>query len=61
LIKYDTDPDFVEKRNDIQIKFLAICIGIGILHGIEKILFGVTGENLTAAVRKDLVRGILYK
>ena len=34
---------------------------IGLIQGIEKILFGITGENLTANVRKDLVRGIIYK
>jgi ABC-type multidrug transport system fused ATPase/permease subunit len=43
------------------LKFLGICVGIGILYAVEKTLFGVTGENLTAAVRVDLVKGILFK
>jgi len=38
-----------------------ICLGIGIVAGVEKILFGVMGEKLTYEVRKELLRGIIYK
>jgi ABC-type multidrug transport system fused ATPase/permease subunit len=34
---------------------------MGFLHIIEKMLFSVTGENLTAAVRVDLLKGLLFK
>jgi ABC-type multidrug transport system fused ATPase/permease subunit len=34
---------------------------LGLFNGLEKILFGTTGENLTSNVRKDLIRGVIYK
>ena len=34
---------------------------MGILNGVEKTMFAVTGENLTFNVRRDLMRGILFK
>ena len=41
--------------------FLILCLLIGLIAGTEKILFGITGENLTYNVRRDLMRGILFK
>lgn len=34
---------------------------MGAVSGVEKAMFAVTGENLTYNVRRDLMRGILYK
>ena len=34
---------------------------MGSISGTEKALFAVTGENLTFEVRKDLMKGILFK
>jgi len=41
--------------------FLGLCILIGLATGIEKAMFTTTGENLTYNVRRDLIRGILFK
>lgn len=55
------DPEWVDERNTWILYFLGICIGLGLIGGLEKSLFGITGENLTHGVRQDLMRGILYK
>ena len=34
---------------------------LGSFAGLEKAMFAITGENLTYNVRRDLMRGILYK
>ena len=34
---------------------------MGVIAGTEKAMFAVTGENLTFNVRRDLMRGILFK
>ena len=34
---------------------------MGLISGCEKAMFAVTGENLTFNVRRDLMRGILFK
>lgn len=49
------------QRNVWFLIFLFICLGIGILVFLEKLIFGVSGENLTGSVRKLLFRGIIYK
>lgn len=49
------------QRNVWFLAFLFICLGIGILVFLEKLIFGVSGENLTGSVRKLLFRGIIYK
>ena len=41
--------------------FLFLCIGIGIVIGLEKLVYGVSGENLTHSVRKLLFKGIIFK
>jgi len=34
---------------------------IGLLNGLEKLAYGVAGEHLTHNVRKELLKGIIYK
>ena len=34
---------------------------MGLISGTEKTMFAITGENLTFNVRRDLMRGILFK
>jgi ABC-type multidrug transport system fused ATPase/permease subunit len=41
--------------------FVFLCIAIGIVIYIEKLVYGISGENLTARVRKLLFRGIIFK
>ena len=61
LIAYKTNPNYVEDRNRILGIFVVLCFVMGGVSGLEKAMFGVTGENLTCSVRKDLIRGIIYK
>ena len=61
LIAYKTNPNYVEDRNRILTIFVFLCFIMGGISGLEKAMFGVTGENLTCSVRKDLIRGILFK
>jgi len=55
------NPIWKEELNELLWWFLGLCILMGVASGIEKALFAVTGENLTYNVRRDLMRGILYK
>ena len=61
LFTVDTDPEFTTKRNMYSWIWLGICLFIGIVQSIEKILFGVTGESLTTGVRIELMKGVMYK
>ena len=61
LVTSDTNPNWIEEKNEILLYFLFLCIGIGLMTAIEKSMFGVTGENLTYNVRRDLIRGIIFK
>lgn len=60
-ISYTHSQKSYDERNKWFIGFLFICIGIGLLIFFEKLIFGVSGENLTATVRKLLFRGIIFK
>jgi ABC-type multidrug transport system fused ATPase/permease subunit len=48
-------------RNRLSILWAILCVILGGIAAIEKSLFGVTGETLTAGVRKDLIRAVIYK
>jgi len=48
-------------RNRLTILWAILCVILGGIAAIEKSLFGVTGETLTAGVRKDLIRAVIYK
>mmetsp|Transcript_9302 Transcript_9302/g.12649 ORF Transcript_9302/g.12649 Transcript_9302/m.12649 type:complete len:331 (+) Transcript_9302:868-1860(+) len=61
LIGSSYNPEWIEERNDLLIIWVFLCIGLGSLAGSNKAMFGVTGENLTFNVRRDLIRGILFK
>lgn len=41
--------------------WLLLCIAIGLMSGTERSLFGVMGESLTFRVRKELIRGVIFK
>jgi ABC-type multidrug transport system fused ATPase/permease subunit len=60
-MSYTHSPASYHQRNVWFLAFLFICLGIGILVFLEKLIFGVSGENLTGSVRKLLFRGIIYK
>jgi ATP-binding cassette subfamily B (MDR/TAP) protein 1 len=51
----------LSKRNKWFLGFIFLCIAIGILVFLEKLMYGVSGENLTNRVRQLLFRGIIYK
>lgn len=53
--------DWIEERNTLLYYFIVICFVLGGISGSEKAMFGITGENLTFNVRRDLLRGILFK
>jgi len=38
-----------------------LCASLGAIAATEKALFGVSGETLTAGVRKSLIRAVMYK
>jgi ATP-binding cassette subfamily B (MDR/TAP) protein 1 len=40
---------------------MMIIVAIGLLAGTERTMFGVMGESLTFRVRKELIRGVIYK
>lgn len=53
--------DVRSKRDIWSLYWLLLCIGIGLMSATERSIFGVMGESLTYRVRKDLVRGVIYK
>ena len=57
--KYNSD--WQEERSFYLWLYLGLCLVTGIASGAEKALFTITGENLTYNVRRDLIRGILFK
>lgn len=61
LILIEQAPDWKDKRDEYCLYFLILCLAIGLISGIEKTMFAITGENLTFNVRLDLMRGILFK
>ncbi len=61
MIGLITKPNETAERNNWALYWFLVCLGIGLICGLEKILFGVMGENLTFEVRKELLRGIIYK
>jgi len=54
-------PTFTSDRDKWVVYWFLVCLGIGVVCGIEKILFGVMGEKLTFEVRKELMRGVIFK
>jgi len=52
---------FEEDRNVWCVYWMLITVAIGLLVAIERSLFGVMGESLTFKVRKELIRGVIYK
>lgn len=45
-------PNFVKERDEWLIYWAIMCVFIGVFNGSERMLLGVTGENLTCNVRK---------
>lgn len=58
---YYGDPNFVKQRNEWITYWACGTILVAIVNACERALIGVMGENLTFKVRKELMRGILYK
>lgn len=61
MVEATYSSDFLDQRNNWIVYWIIICILIATFNMIERGSIGYTGENLTFNVRKDLVRGILYK
>jgi len=61
FIGHPYNEDWIEERNTLLYYFIVICFVLGGIAGSEKAMFGITGENLTFNVRRDFLRGILYK
>lgn len=61
MIAHPYNDNWVEEKNELLWYFLVICFVLGGIAGTEKAMFGITGENLTYNVRRDLLRGILFK
>jgi ABC-type multidrug transport system fused ATPase/permease subunit len=57
----NSSPESVSSRDKWFLFFMFLCIAIGMLVGTERLIFGVSGENLTSNVRKLLFRGIIFK
>ena len=60
-LSYLKNDETRHERNAWFLAFLLCCFVIGSIVGSEKLIFGFSGENLTANVRKLLFRGILFK
>ena len=61
LVKSDDDPNWIEERDQLLLQFFCLILIMGGLGMAEKMMFCVTGENLTYNVRCDLMRGIIFK
>lgn len=61
LMKAAYDPDFVAERDLWIVLWISLCVLIGCFNGTERSMIGICGENLTFNVRKQTVRGIIFK
>ena len=62
LIGLTYDPETYKHEMNMSLMYFGIfCLGIGTAVGIEQLCFGIAGENLTCNVRRELMKGILYK
>ena len=61
MFKAGYDPNYVFDRDHWIVYWILVVIGMSFFSGLERILIGICGENLTYNVRTELVRGILYK
>jgi hypothetical protein len=52
---------FEEDRNLWCVYWMLITVAIGLLVATERSLFGIMGESLIFKVRKELIRGVIYK
>ena len=59
-LSHDND-EMQEFRNGWFLAFLIFCFVVSIYFGLETLVFGISGENLTANVRKLLFKGIIFK
>jgi ABC transporter transmembrane region len=55
------NPSLTTERDKWVVYWFLVCLGIGIICGVEKILFGIMGEKLTYEIRKELLRGVVFK
>lgn len=61
LVSAYYNPEWKDELNTLLYYMLGLCFSLGGIAGIEKYMFSVTGENLTYNVRRELLRGIIYK
>ena len=61
LVSHYYNPEWKEELDTLLFYLLGLCFSLGCIGGIEKFLFGSTGENLTYNVRRELMRGIMFK
>jgi len=61
MIQMIYDPSYTTERDKWVVYWFLVCLGIGVICGIEKILFGIMGEKLTLEIRKELLRGVVFK
>jgi ABC-type bacteriocin/lantibiotic exporter with double-glycine peptidase domain len=57
----DRNPDFIQDSRTWVLGFLYLAVGSGTLGCIQKLLFFITGENLTFRVRSMLFESLLHK
>lgn len=53
--------EFDRQRNIWTLAFVGLCLAIGLSTGIQKLCFGIGGENLTLSLRAKLFEAILRK
>lgn len=61
LLSLTRDPENFTTYWQLLILYFALVILIGFLSGIKKVFYGVAGEHLTHNVRRELLKGIIYK
>jgi ATP-binding cassette, subfamily B (MDR/TAP), member 1 len=61
IIRGNTSPTYIEDRNTWCLNFLYMALGMGIVGALQKLVFSITGENLTYDVRFRLYQSLIYK
>jgi len=59
--KEANDAEFIYRRNVWTIVFVALCAMIGVSTFVQKLCFGIGGENLTLTLRVKLFDAFLHK
>ena len=54
------DPGFMVNSRNYLLYYLAFVFYTASFGALQKITFGITGERLTVAVKKEAIRGVLH-